>query len=136
MTFIESAPEHTTPCVPSPCGANAICREQNGAGSCSCLSEYFGNPYENCRPECIVNPDCPSNKACIQNKCMDPCPGTCGINAECQVVGHVPLCSCWPSYTGDPFRICTPIPQPGKICIMLISFNYHFILYFSSNNIY
>lgn len=106
--------EHISPCIPSPCGANAVCREQNNAGSCVCLPEYYGNPYENCRPECVVNPDCPSNKACVRNKCVDPCPGTCGLNAECQVVTHVPQCSCWPSYTGDPFRHCTPvIVQPG-----------------------
>jgi len=40
--------EYLNPCEPSPCGINAICKEQNGAGSCSCLPEYFGNPYEGC----------------------------------------------------------------------------------------
>lgn len=112
--IIAPKPELTSPCIPSPCGANAVCREQNGAGSCTCLPEYFGNPYESCRPECVVNTDCPSNKGCVRNKCVDVCPGVCGLNAECQVVSHVPLCTCWPSYTGDPFRVCSPIPtQPG-----------------------
>lgn len=95
-----------TPCSPSPCGANAICKEQNNAGSCSCLEGYIGNPYEGCRPECVVNTDCPSNRACINNKCGDPCPGSCGTNAECQVVNHAPLCTCINGYTGDPFRYC------------------------------
>ncbi|KAF6203886.1 hypothetical protein GE061_002221 [Apolygus lucorum] len=103
--------ERPTPCEPSPCGANAICREQNGAGSCSCISEYIGNPYEGCRPECVINTDCPTNKACMRNKCQDPCPGTCGQNAECQVVNHLPSCNCFPGYTGDPFRYCNIIPQ-------------------------
>jgi len=102
--------EDINPCVPSPCGANAICREQNGAGSCTCLPEYIGNPYEGCRPECSINSDCPSNKACIRNKCQDPCPGTCGQNADCQVVNHLPSCTCRPGYTGDPFRYCSIIP--------------------------
>lgn len=113
---VEDKPiEHLSPCVPSPCGANAICKEQNGAGSCSCLPEYFGNPYEGCRPECIVNTDCLPTKACLNNKCIDPCPGTCGANAICQVVSHTPSCTCIPSYTGDPFRYCSPIPIPGII---------------------
>lgn len=98
--------EQTTPCSPSPCGSNAICREQNGAGACQCLPEYIGNPYEGCRPECVLNSDCPSNRACIRNKCNDPCPGTCGQNADCQVVNHLPSCNCRIGYTGDPFRFC------------------------------
>lgn len=108
-------PEPSTPCIPSPCGPNAVCREQNGAGSCTCLPEYFGDPYQECRPECLVNSDCPSNKACVNNKCRDPCPGTCGINADCRVISHVPSCTCLPSYTGNPFVSCSPIPSapPG-----------------------
>lgn len=111
--------ERPTPCVPSPCGANAVCREQNGAGSCTCLQDYVGNPYEGCRPECILNTDCASNKACIRNKCQDPCPGTCGQNADCQVVNHLPSCTCRAGYTGDPFRYCNvqAVERKGKIKI-------------------
>lgn len=99
------------PCYPNPCGANAVCREQNNAGSCTCIQDYIGNPYEGCRPECVLNSDCPSNKACIRNKCSDPCPGTCGQNAECQVINHLPSCTCIPRFTGDPFRYCSPIVE-------------------------
>lgn len=98
--------ENLSPCVPSPCGANANCREQNGAGSCTCIEDHFGNPYEGCRPECVLNSDCPTNRACVRNKCQDPCPGTCGQNAECQVVNHLPSCTCIEGYEGDPFRYC------------------------------
>lgn len=98
--------EPISPCTPSPCGANAICKEQNGAGSCTCIEDHFGNPYEGCRPECVLNSDCASNRACIRNKCQDPCPGTCGQNADCQVVNHLPSCTCWTGYEGDPFRYC------------------------------
>lgn len=96
----------STPCEPSPCGHNAVCREQNGAGSCSCLPEYVGNPYEGCRPECTVNSDCPANLACLNSKCKDPCPGTCGSNAVCRVMNHLPQCTCYPGYSGDPFQFC------------------------------
>lgn len=106
--------ETITPCVPSPCGPNAICREQNGAGSCSCLPDYLGNPYEGCRPECILNSDCSPNKACVRNKCVDPCPGTCGQNADCQVINHLPSCICRAGFTGDPFNFCSLVPSECK----------------------
>lgn len=104
--------EQPTPCIPTPCGSNAVCRELNGAGSCSCLTDYIGNPYEGCRPECVINSDCTSDRACIRSKCQNPCPGTCGQNAICQVINHLPSCSCQPGYTGDPFRYCNvAIPE-------------------------
>lgn len=102
-------------CVPSPCGANAICKERNGVGSCICLSNYIGNPYEGCRPECTINSDCIPSKACVQSRCQDPCPGTCGQNAICQVVNHIAICTCIPKFTGDPFRYCSEEPTTGII---------------------
>lgn len=104
-------PDFIDPCVPNPCGDNAECRHHKNVGSCVCLPEYFGNPYQGCRPECVLNSDCPSNKACVQRKCQDPCPGTCGRNAECQVINHLPVCHCWSGYTGNPFSLCSAIKQ-------------------------
>lgn len=98
--------EPKNPCNPSPCGMNAICHERNGAGSCVCVEGYFGDPYSGCRPECVLNTDCPRDQVCTNNKCRDPCPGTCGINAECNVFNHVAMCSCLPGYTGNPQRSC------------------------------
>lgn len=125
--------EQSTPCIPNPCGVNAVCKEQNGAGSCQCLPEYFGNPYEGCRPECVINSDCPSNRACVRNKCQDPCPGTCGQNAECQVVNHLPTCTCYQGYTGDPYRYCSiPLDEQRKNNYVLSSFpslTVYYILY-------
>lgn len=103
--------EKPTPCTPSPCGSNAICKERNNVGSCICSPGYFGNPYEGCRPECTVNTDCPSNRICQQNKCQDPCPGTCAINAQCQTVNHAPICTCIQGYTGNPFHNCKLIQR-------------------------
>lgn len=122
----QAPPERINPCIPSPCGSNAICREQNGAGACVCIDEYFGNPYEGCRPECVFNSDCPSNKACVRNKCVDPCPGTCGQNAICQVINHLPSCNCAPGFTGDPFRFCSVLRDERKlICLYLtLCFSY------------
>lgn len=103
--------EQVNPCSPSPCGSNAKCRELNGAGSCQCLPDYYGNPYEGCRPECVVNTDCPANKACQNQKCRDPCPGVCGQNALCNVINHLPACSCYDGYTGDPYSYCNVIRE-------------------------
>ena len=104
-------PTVSTPCIPSPCGSNAICKEQGGVGSCSCLPDYIGNPYEGCRPECIMNSDCISTRACIRSKCQDPCPGTCGVGAICTVSNHIPICSCPLPTIGDAFTICQVIPE-------------------------
>lgn len=75
-----------SPCEPSPCGANAVCKERNGVGSCACLPEYFGDPYTGCRPECVQNSECDQSKACVNNKCKDPCPGVCPVNASKSLV--------------------------------------------------
>lgn len=96
------------PCNPSPCGPNSDCRVINGQGVCSCLRGYIGSP-PTCRPECIVSSDCPQNEACSNQKCIDPCPGTCGFSALCEVVGHNPICSCPIRFTGDPFVSCTTL---------------------------
>lgn len=93
------------PCQPSPCGPNSICQVVNDHAVCSCQPEFVGAP-PTCRPECMVSSECAQNKACINNKCRDPCPGTCGINARCQVVNHNPICSCSSGFTGDPFVRC------------------------------
>lgn len=99
-------PQPESPCSRSPCGVNAVCKERNGIGSCLCLPDYYGDPYVECRPECVLNSDCPKNKACIHNKCKDPCPGVCGMNAECHVNNHAPSCACLPGYEGNPFTSC------------------------------
>lgn len=118
---VETPVDNLSPCVPSPCGANAECRARNRAGACTCLPEYIGNPYEGCRPECSLNSDCPSNRACINNKCADPCPGTCGQNANCQVINHLPSCNCLPGYTGDPFRYCNLQVIEGNYFVIMHS---------------
>lgn len=101
--------EPTNPCVPSPCGPNSKCEVYGTSSSCACLPNYYGSP-PNCRPECTISSDCPSNKACIRNRCVDPCPGSCGLNAICNVRNHIPVCNCYEGYTGNPFTNCYPNP--------------------------
>lgn len=111
----------TNPCQPNPCGPNAICQERNNAGSCTCISGYFGNPYEGCRPECVINSDCPEHLSCVSNKCQDPCPGLCGSNAECQMVNHIPKCVCILGYVGNPYENC--IIREGEIIQKNVKFS-------------
>lgn len=96
------------PCSPSPCGPNSQCRIVHDQAICSCLLGYIGIP-PSCRPECLVDSDCPSVLSCSNQKCVDPCRGSCGINAECQVNNHNPICYCRNGLTGDPFSRCLEI---------------------------
>jgi hypothetical protein len=97
-------PPRDDPCNPSPCGPNAQCSN----GICTCLPEYQGDPYTMCRPECVINNDCPRDKACFNNKCKNPCPGPCGQNAICDVINHISMCSCPPGMSGNAFVQCSP----------------------------
>ena len=100
--------EDVDPCNPSPCGSNTLCQVLDGGPVCECMNDYIGNPLLACKPECVLNTECPTTQACINQKCLDPCPGTCGINAECRVAIHRAVCTCIRDYEGDPFRQCYP----------------------------
>jgi hypothetical protein len=102
-------PQIVDPCLPTPCGPNSVCQVTNEKATCGCMANMIGTA-PNCRPECVVNSDCPSNRACVNQKCTDPCPGSCGFNADCRVANHQPVCACQPKFTGDPYSSCRPIP--------------------------
>lgn len=93
------------PCNPSPCGPNSQCRPINGQSVCSCLPDFIGSP-PSCRPECTISTECAPNLACINKKCSDPCPGSCGSNTRCETINHKAICACQPSFTGDPLVAC------------------------------
>lgn len=62
----------------------------------------------------MINAECPGNLACQNERCKDPCPGSCGIHAICVVTNHAPHCTCENGYTGDPFVGCS-LPPSEKI---------------------
>jgi hypothetical protein len=111
------------PCIPSICGPNSICKAIGETPVCSCLTGYIGRP-PNCRPECTINADCPGNLACQNERCKNPCPASCGVNADCSVSQHSPICSCIVGYTGNPFVECSSIPI-CKLCSVVIVFFFY-----------
>ncbi len=117
LYYVTVSPVETSPCNPSPCGINAHCEEKGSHQAiCSCIQDYVGDPYVQCRPECVEDSNCPYHLACMAGKCKDPCPGSCGRRAECQVINHVPSCYCPERYTGDPFSSCRQIVNdPRKL---------------------
>ena len=48
----------------------------------------------------------------LGQKCLDPCPGSCGVQAVCTVDTHNPICSCSAGFTGDPFTRCLQEQRP------------------------
>lgn len=103
---VTPVPVEDDPCRYFPCGPNAECQR---GGICTCIPGYEGDPYSGCRPECILNTDCTRNRACIKKKCLDPCPGTCGQNALCEVLNHIPICKCPENTSGNPFVSCDAV---------------------------
>lgn len=69
-----------------------------------------------------MNHECPHNKACIQEKCQNPCTKSCGLNAKCDVVNHTPFCTCESGYEGDAFISCSRIP-PSKLNLKCYAYN-------------
>ena len=94
------------PCNPNSCGPYSNPpRRQGDRCDCSCQTNMIGSP-PNCHPECIFNNDCPTELACKNQRCVDPCPGLCGIHATCRVRSHIPICVCDKGFQGDPFTQC------------------------------
>ena len=93
----------------------------NGVCTCKCPSGLSGNPYLECRLECVLNSDCDRTLACASNKCVNLCPRNCGFRAKCRVINpsgnefcgpysnqrvipgsNLYQCSCLKGYIGAP----------------------------------
>ncbi|XP_014209634.2 neurogenic locus notch homolog protein 3, partial [Copidosoma floridanum] len=97
-----------SPCA-SVCAESAECNVINHRANCACPKNWLGNPLISCQPECTQHSNCPAGKpACLYQKCVDPCEGTCGTNANCELRDVTPVCSCPRDKTGDPFVFCRP----------------------------
>lgn len=91
VDYVKIDPKH--PCDPDPCGHNEICREKNGNAFCQChYAPFLRLPESGCNSECATKFNCPSDKTCIQSKCVNSCPGDCSQNDECYVFNHKAKC--------------------------------------------
>ena len=63
--------------------------------------------------ECESHEDCPAEKACINQECVEVCSlrESCGLNALCHPVLHHARCSCPQCHSGDPRISCIPDPK-------------------------
>jgi len=110
--------EKPDPCDPSPCGPGARCmNDGNGNAICRCEPGLVPKPdtITGCGPECVIDPDCPGDYVCEQQKCSprpDPCdPSPCGPGAICTVgPSGNPICRCEPGLIPNPDTItgCKP----------------------------
>ena len=60
--------------------------------------------------DCRSDDDCPYDKTCKSNECVDPCPFTiCGSRAICKPERHKGICVCPRGLQGNPFVSCTEV---------------------------
>lgn len=64
------------------------------------------------KPICETNSECPSDYACLNGFCKYSC--QCGVNANCEIVEHHPVCTCKLGYEGDPESRCYDISCYGS----------------------
>lgn len=67
----------------------------------------------------MYNSDCPQEKGCLNNKCVNPCIGTCGVNAFCDVNNHIPMCSCPKGMSGNAFIECRAVTGIELVFFMI-----------------
>lgn len=103
-------------CLPAlgECGKNAECYGINHEAICECPLGFTGNPRGLCAPVvgCRKDTECPSDKACINERCESPCVANpCDNNSECRVFDHVVECECPPGFVGTELIPSTCIPS-------------------------
>ncbi|XP_047739052.1 fibrillin-1 [Hyalella azteca] len=98
-------------CAKKPCGSGAICVNEIGSFKCECPPGTRGDPFSGgCfgseRVGCSVHSECPSDLACENGVCINPCDSLpCGSNAYCEPEEHAAWCRCHPGFNevfGEP----------------------------------
>lgn len=120
--------ECANPCAAAnPCQAPAECKVYNHQTDCSCPPGFVGDLGRGCAKvdvACRGDFDCPSQTACINEECVNPCNITepCGINAECKVFDTAPIrtmvCECLPGYQGNAIVQCDKSEYSIHVIIM------------------
>ena len=89
-------------------------RNVSNVGSMLCRkSRTFGQIFSTSffpSVQCQRDEDCPFDKTCKSNECVDPCPLTiCGSRATCKPQRHKGICVCPPGLQGNPYVSCTEV---------------------------
>lgn len=105
---------------PSPCGPQTSCVPLYGQVATCDPCQSQGGSRPGCRPECLSDFDCRFDQACLGYRCTDPCSGSCGVNAQCVVLQHSPVCFCPAGLTGNPFEHCSA-PVAGIINLSILN---------------
>lgn len=93
------------PCLSSQysCEVNKRCQVRNHRPMCVCKHGFVVNELGEltCAPDtltCARDFDCPSNAACVNGKCQNPCnvrkKKPCPDDKTCDVLDHRPVCIC------------------------------------------
>lgn len=119
-------------CDSDTCAPQATCIGRHHQPDCLCRPGTTGNPFVQCsvlrepskppRPECTVDADCPSQLACFDNHCANPCdnPNVCSAQQTCSVLDTLPLrtviCKCPSDMIADNSRNCVPVKHDTPAC--------------------
>lgn len=111
-------------CDEDTCADSAICKGQQHQPKCYCPQGTTGNPFIRCtlllsppdgQPECRSDSECPTQMACINQKCVNPCANeqVCKPDQECRVLDTSPLrtvmCQCPPDMVVDSSGRCISV---------------------------
>lgn len=118
-------------CDSGVCANTAICTGRRHQPECTCPAGNTGDPYVQCsliplpipvEPECRNDADCPSQLACINAHCQNPCsqPDVCSLDQQCRILDTLPLrtiiCQCLPDTIVDANGRCRNIIQIQPAC--------------------
>lgn len=99
-------------CDEETCALDAVCLPRNHQPQCECKAGLVGNPHQQClppeqtitiqssKPSCLHDSECPSQLACINQRCSNPCAlaQVCSSQQTCTVLDILPLrtmiCKC------------------------------------------
>lgn len=114
-------------CDADSCAPTARCEGHRHQPVCTCQPGTTGNPYVECagyrdQPQCVTDSDCPSQLACVNARCENPCAKSdvCAPQQTCTVIDTSPLrtvmCRCPVDMIIDSSGRCVPIRQEQPGC--------------------
>lgn len=106
--------EDINECSKNPCPINTKCKNNMGSYACECRNGTIKDENSGtCRLPglCYSDKDCSDTATCHDKQCVNPCDKImpCGLDANCVVAGHNPICECPPGSQGDPYVKCAKL---------------------------